>query len=405
MTKENKKIVLAYSGGLDTSVILHWLKETYSAEVIAFTADIGQDHDSKEVNKRAKKIGASKVIIEDLREQFIADYVFPMFRANTVFEGEYLLGTAIARPLISKRLVEIAERENADAIAHGATGKGNDQIRFELGSYALNPDIKVIAPWREWKYSSRADLVKYCLKHQIDIEINDDDPSYSIDENLLHSSYEGGLLEDLTRPAPREIWKRTKSIEDAPDKEEELQIDFFKGDPVAVNNKEMSPAKIFSSFNEIASRHGIGRLDLVENRLTGMKSRGCYETPGGTLLLKAHRAIESITLDGETGHLKDELMPKYADLIYRGLWWSPEREALQAFINQTQEKVTGSIKLTLLKGNINISSRESKYSLYDSKIVTFEDDDNSYNQEDATGFIKINSLRLKSNSKRNKNPS
>jgi len=351
---------------------------------------------------KAKEIGASKVFIEDLKDEFVSEYVFPMFRANTVYEGEYLLGTSIARPLISKKLIEIAEAENADAIAHGATGKGNDQIRFELGSYALNPDIKVLAPWRNWEYASRADLISYCDKHQINIEVNNDDPTYSIDENLLHTSYEGGILEDPSKPAPEEIWQRTKAISASPEEGEVIQIDFHKGDPISVNNQSMSSSEILNALNVAAGNNGIGRLDLVENRFTGMKSRGCYETPGGALLLKAHRAIESITLDGQAAHLKDEIMPKYADLIYKGLWWSPERKALQSLINKTQEHVSGTIKLNLLKGNIEIISRESVNSLYDENIVTFEDDENSYDQSDATGFIQINALRLKLNSRRNK---
>ena len=396
MTNKNiKKIVLAYSGGLDTTVILHWLKKEYDAEVIAFTADIGQDHDADLVKERANSIGASKVIIEDLKEDFTLDYIFPMFKANTLYEGEYLLGTSIARPLISKRLVEIAEQEGADAIAHGATGKGNDQIRFEIGSYSLNPDIQVIAPWRTWEFTSRADLVQYCKEHQISIDAGPEEPLYSTDENLLHTSYEGEILEDPSIPAPEEIWKRTASLESAPDKPEVIEISFTKGLATALDGKTYSPAEILTNLNEIAGRHGIGRLDLVENRFTGMKSRGCYETPGGTLLLKAHRAMESITLDSNAGHLKDELMPKYAKLIYDGFWWSPEREALQALIDTTQEFVTGSVQLSLYKGNTSIQSRSSEYSLYDSKIVTFEDDENAYDQADASGFIKINSLRLK----------
>ena len=401
MTNKNiKKIVLAYSGGLDTTVILHWLKKEYDADVIAFTADIGQDHDADLVKQRANSIGASKVIIEDLKEDFTLDYIFPMFKANTLYEGEYLLGTSIARPLISKRLVEIAEQEGADAIAHGATGKGNDQIRFEIGSYSLNPDIQVIAPWRTWEFTSRADLVQYCKEHQISIDAGPEEPLYSTDENLLHTSYEGEILEDPSIPAPEEIWKRTVSLESAPDKPEVIEISFTKGVATAINGKAYSPAEILTNLNEIAGRHGIGRLDLVENRFTGMKSRGCYETPGGTLLLKAHRAMESITLDSNAGHLKDELMPKYAKLIYDGFWWSPEREALQALIDTTQEFVTGSVQLSLYKGNISIQSRSSEYSLYDSKIVTFEDDENAYDQADASGFIKINSLRLKQVAKR-----
>mgnify|MGYP001278609580 FL=1 len=401
MTNKNiKKIVLAYSGGLDTTVILHWLKKEYDAEVIAFTADIGQDHDADLVKQRANSIGASKVIIEDLKEDFTLDYIFPMFKANTLYEGEYLLGTSIARPLISKRLVEIAEQEGADAIAHGATGKGNDQIRFEIGSYSLNPNIQVIAPWRTWEFTSRADLVQYCKEHQISIDAGPEEPLYSTDENLLHTSYEGEILEDPSIPAPEEIWKRTASLESAPDKPEVIEISFTKGLATALDGKAYSPAEILTNLNEIAGRHGIGRLDLVENRFTGMKSRGCYETPGGTLLLKAHRAMESITLDSNAGHLKDELMPKYAKLIYDGFWWSPEREALQALIDTTQEFVTGSVQLSLYKGNASIQSRSSEYSLYDSKIVTFEDDENAYDQADASGFIKINSLRLKQVAKR-----
>ena len=402
MKKTYNKIVLAYSGGLDTSVILHWLKETYKAEVVVFTADIGQEHDPVLVEERANSIGACKVIIEDLQEEFVSNYVFPMFRANTVYEGEYLLGTSIARPLISKRLVEIAEQEGADAIAHGATGKGNDQIRFEIGSYSLNPEIEVIAPWRIWDYVSRADLVNYCKEHQIDIDASPDDPLYSTDENLLHTSYEGGVLEDPSVEAPESVWQRTANIMDTPDTKTEVKIEFRNGDPVALDGQQLKSSKILSLLNDMAGKNGIGRLDLVENRFTGMKSRGCYETPGGALLLKAHRAIESITLDGHAAHLRDELMPKYAQLIYDGFWWSPEREALQAFIDKTQEKVTGSVTLSLLKGNINIKSRTSDFSLYDPKVVTFEDDEHTYDQADASGFIKINSLRLRLNAKRNK---
>lgn len=398
--KEIKKIILAYSGGLDTTVILHWLKKEYDAEVLAFTADIGQDHDPQLVEERANSIGASKVIIENLKEEFTRDYIFPMFKANTSYEGEYLLGTSIARPLISKRLVEIAEEEGADAIAHGATGKGNDQIRFEIGSYSLNPDIQVIAPWRIWDYSSRADLVQYCKEHQISIDAGPEEPLYSTDENLLHTSYEGEILEDPSIPAPETIWQRTSSLTQAPEKAETVEICFEEGVPISINGTEYSSSEILSELNEIAGRHGIGRLDLVENRFTGMKSRGCYETPGGTLLLKAHRAIESITLDSNAGHLKDELMPKYAKLIYDGFWWSPEREALQALIDKTQDFVTGSVELSLYKGNITILSRSSEYSLYDSKIVTFEEDENAYDQADASGFIKINSIRLKQIAKR-----
>ena len=398
--KQIKKIVLAYSGGLDTTVILHWLKDKYDAEVIAFTADIGQDHDPDLVRDRAASIGASKIIIEDLKEEFTKDYIFPMFKANTVYEGEYLLGTSIARPLISKRLVEIAEKEGADAIAHGATGKGNDQIRFEIGSYSLNPDIQVIAPWRTWEYSSRADLVDYCKLHQIEIDASPDEPLYSTDENLLHTSYEGEVLEDPSIEAPTEIWQRTVAPIDAPDAAQVISIDFKQGEPTSIDGIDYNPSDLLAQLNTLAGKHGIGRLDLVENRFTGMKSRGCYETPGGTILLKAHRAIESITLDSQAGHLKDDLMPKYAQLIYDGFWWSPEREALQALIDKTQEFVTGSVKLSLYKGNVAVLGRSSDFSLYDSKIVTFEDDENAYNQADATGFIKINSLRLKQIAKR-----
>ena len=398
--KKINKIILAYSGGLDTTVILHWLKDTYDAEVITFTADIGQEQDDNLVRERANSIGASKVIIEDLKKRFTEDFIFEMFKANTVYEGEYLLGTSIARPLISKRLVEIAEEEGADAIAHGATGKGNDQIRFEIGSFSLNPDIQVIAPWRIWEYSSREDLVNYCKLHQIEIDASPDEPLYSTDENLLHTSYEGEILEDPSIAAPESIWKRTSSLQETPDLEEIVEIRFNEGVPVSIDEEECPPDELLNRLNHLAGKHGIGRLDLVENRFTGMKSRGCYETPGGTILLKAHRAIESITLDSKAGHLKDESMPKYAQLIYDGFWWSPEREALQALINKTQEFVTGSVRLSLYKGNITILGRESDYSLYDPKIVTFEDDDNAYNQADATGFIKINSLRLKQIAKR-----
>jgi len=400
--KKINKIVLAYSGGLDTTVILHWLKNTFDADVIAFTADIGQDHDPEEVKNRANAIGASKIIIEDLKEEFTRNYIFPMFKGNALYEGEYLLGTSIARPLISKRLVEIAEEEGADAIAHGATGKGNDQIRFEIGSYSLNPNIEVIAPWRIWEYSSRADLVNYCKEHQIEIETSSDEPLYSTDENLLHTSYEGEILEDPSKAAPEEIWQRTSSLKNAPETAEEITIEFEKGVPVSVNEIKLSSSELLTLLNQLAGKHGIGRLDLVENRFTGMKSRGCYETPGGTILLKAHRAIESITLDSHAGHLKDELMPKYAQLIYDGFWWSPEREALQALIDQTQKYVTGLVRVSLYKGNVTVLGRSSEFSLYDAKVVTFEDDENAYNQSDATGFIKINSLRLKQIARRKK---
>ena len=324
-----------------------------------------------------------------------------MFRANTVYEGEYLLGTSIARPLISKKLIEIAESEGAEAIAHGSTGKGNDQIRFEIGCYSLNPNIEVIAPWREWEFKSRTDLLNYCKQNQISTEnLEEGIPPYSMDENILHTSYEGGILEDPSVRAPETLWKRTNSIQESPETSEEIKLGFNTGDPVSLNEKEINPEEILDLLNKLGGKHGIGRLDIVENRFTGMKSRGCYETPGGTILLKAHRAVESITLDREEAHLKDELMPRYADLIYKGFWWSPEREAMQVLINKTQENVTGDVVLSLNKGNISIVSRNSDYSLHDPSIVTFEDDDNSFNQEDATGFIKINSIRLKQIAKR-----
>ena len=400
MNKDIKKIILAYSGGLDTSVILHWLKEEYGAEVVAFTADLGQEYDPSEVKERAEQIGASKVIIENLKEEFVGNYVYPMFRANAVYEGEYLLGTSIARPLISKRLVELAKQEGAEAIAHGATGKGNDQIRFELGVYALDPEITVIAPWRTWNLKSRKDLLEYCKKHQIDINASPDEPLYSKDENILHTSYEGEILEDPSVRAPSNIWERTTDPLKAPDEEEIINIEFKNGDPVKVNGKSLNPDQLLQELNLLAGKNGIGRLDLVENRFTGMKSRGCYETPGGTILLKAHRAIESITLDAEQAHLKDEIMAKYSELIYKGFWWSPERKSMQTLIDSTQTHVTGSVTLSLYKGNVSVVSRESDYSLYDPKIVTFEDDENTFDQADATGFIKINSIRLKTNSKR-----
>ena len=400
MNKDIKKIILAYSGGLDTSVILHWLKEEYGAEVVAFTADLGQEYDPSEVNKRAEQIGASKVIIENLKEEFVGNYVYPMFRANAVYEGEYLLGTSIARPLISKRLVELAKQEGAEAIAHGATGKGNDQIRFELGVYALDPEITVIAPWRTWNLKSRKDLLAYCKKHQININASPDEPLYSKDENILHTSYEGEILEDPSVRAPSNIWERTTDPLKAPDEEEIINIEFRNGDPVKVNGKSLNPDQLLQELNLLAGKNGIGRLDLVENRFTGMKSRGCYETPGGTILLKAHRAIESITLDAEQAHLKDEIMAKYSELIYKGFWWSPERKSMQTLIDSTQTHVTGSVTLSLYKGSVSVISRDSDYSLYDPKIVTFEDDENTFDQADATGFIKINSIRLKTNSKR-----
>ena len=400
-TKQIKKIVLAYSGGLDTTVILHWLKETYNAEVITFTADIGQDHNPDLVKERVNAIGASKVILEDLKEEFVQDYVCPMFRSNTVYECEYLLCTSIARPLISKRMIEIAEEEGADAIAHGATGKGNDQIRFEIGAYSLNPSIEVIAPWRTWDFVSRADLIDYCKKNQINIDTDPDEPMYSTDENILHTSYEGEILEDPSIPAPESIWQRTSSLKEDPDKEQEITKNFENGDPIGLDGKDLDSSQILDILNDIGGKNGIGRLDLVENRFTGMKSRGCYETPGGTILIKAHRAIESLSLDAQTGHLKDELMPKYAQLIYDGFWWSPERETLQTLINKTQTNVNGIVRLKLFKGSVYVTGRKSSSdSLFDEAIATFEDDSGVYDQKDADGFIKLNALRLKLQSKR-----
>ena len=395
MGKEVNKIILAYSGGLDTSVILHWLKEQYSAKVIAFTADIGQEHNSQEVESRAKEIGASKVFIEDLKDEFISEYVFPMFRANTVYEGEYLLGTSIARPLISKRLIEIAEAENADAIAHGATGKGNDQIRFELAYYANNPDIEVIAPWREWELNSRNQLIDFAEKYQISIpKDKKGDPPFSTDANLLHTSSEGKILEDPWIPAPEHVFSRTKSLEDAAETSDQITIGFEKGDPTSINGKKFKPHNLLRELNHIAGKHGVGRIDIVENRFIGMKSRGVYETPGGTILLHAHRAIESITLDKGEAHLKDELMPKYAEIIYNGLWFSSERISLQKIIDQTQTNVSGEIKLKIYKGNVVILGRKSNNSLYNSSLVSFEEA-GKYSPKDAEGFIKITSLRLR----------
>ena len=398
------KVVLAYSGGLDTSIIAKWLQETYNCEVVTFTADIGQGEEVEPARLKAVAMGIKEIYIEDLREEFARDFVFPMFRANAIYEGEYLLGTSIARPLISKRLVEIAQTVGADAISHGATGKGNDQVRFELNAYAINADIQIIAPWREWDLSSRESLMSYAKEHNIEVDYKKQSKKspYSMDANLLHISYEGDLLEDPWKEPEDDMWRWTVSPEEAPDNAEYLELSYEKGDITAIHGNSLSPAQIMEELNQLAGAHGIGRLDLVENRYTGMKSRGCYETPGGTILLRAHRAIESITLDAEAGHLKDGLMPKYAQLIYDGYWWSPEREALQALIDKTQEFVSGNVKMSLYKGNITILGRSSDLSLYDSKIVTFEDDENTYNQEDATGFIKINSLRLKQLARRKK---
>jgi len=391
------KVVLAYSGGLDTSVIAKWLTETYDCEVVTFTADIGQGEEVEPARAKAVAMGIKEIYIEDLREEFARDFVFPMFRANAIYEGEYLLGTSIARPLISKRLVEIAAEVGADAISHGATGKGNDQVRFELNAYALNADIKVIAPWREWDLSSRSSLMDYAEKHNIPIDYQKQSKKspYSMDANLLHISYEGDILEDPWLEAEDDMWRWTMSPEDAPDQAEYVEITYEKGDIVAINGESMSPATVMEDLNRKASGHGIGRLDLVENRFVGMKSRGCYETPAGTVMLRAHRAIESITLDREAAHLKDELMPKYAKLIYNGFWFAPEREMMQAAIDTSQETVSGVVRVKLYKGNVSIVGRKSDNSLFSKKIATFEDDEGAYDQKDATGFIKLNALRLR----------
>ena len=401
-TKNINKVVLAYSGGLDTSVILAWLKDTYNCEIVTFTADIGQGEEVEAARAKAKQMGVKEIFIEDLTEEYVRDFVFPMFRANTVYEGSYLLGTSIARPLIAKRLVEIAKQTGADAISHGATGKGNDQVRFELGAYALNPDIKVIAPWREWNLNSREKLLAYAEDKKIPIEGKKKTGSpYSMDANLLHISYEGGQLEDPWCAPEESMWRWTVAPENAPDSGESIELEFEKGDPIALNGKKLSPAKLLLSLNELGSKHGIGRDDIVENRYVGMKSRGCYETPGGTILLAAHRAMESLTLDREVMHLKDDLMPRYAKLIYNGYWWSPERETLQTLINKTQTNVNGIVRLKLFKGSVYVTGRKSNSdSLFDEAIATFEDDSGVYDQKDADGFIKLNALRLKLQSKR-----
>jgi len=393
---ELKKVVLAYSGGLDTSVILRWLQETYACEIVTFTADIGQGEELEPAHAKATAMGVEQIYIEDLREEFVREFVFPMFRGNAIYEGEYLLGTSIARPLIAKRLVEIAAETGATAISHGATGKGNDQVRFELGAYSLMPEIKIIAPWREWALNSRESLLAYAEKHAIPIEMKRAGASpYSMDANLLHISYEGGELEEPWGEPDPGMWRWTVDPEYAPDTPEYITLTFASGDPVAVDGKLMSPATVLAHLNEVGGKHGIGRLDLVENRYVGMKSRGCYETPGGTILLKGHRAIESLTLDREVAHLKDDLMPRYAALIYNGYWWSPEREALQALIDSTQTRVSGDVRLKLYKGSVSIAGRRSGQSLFDPRIATFEDDAGAYDQHDAEGFIKLNALRLK----------
>ncbi len=393
-----KKVVLAYSGGLDTSVILKWLTDVYQCEVVTFTADIGQGEELEPARQKAKNFGVKEIYIDDLREEFVRDFVFPMFRANTVYEGEYLLGTSIARPLIAKRLIEIARETKADAISHGATGKGNDQVRFELGAYALNPNIKVIAPWREWDLLSREKLMAYAEKNGIPIDMKHKQGGspYSMDANLLHISYEGRHLEDPAAEAEESMWRWTISPEKAPDAAEYLDIEYINGDPVALNGKKMKPHELLAELNKLGGKHGIGRLDLVENRYVGMKSRGCYETPGGTIMLRAHRAIESLTLDREVAHLKDDLMPRYASLIYNGYWWSPERVALQTLIDHTQKSVNGFVRVKLYKGNVIVTGRDSKTdSLFDPTIATFEDDAGAYDQKDAGGFIKLNALRMR----------
>jgi argininosuccinate synthase len=395
MKKDVKKVVLAYSGGLDTSVILKWLQDEYNCEVVTFTADIGQGDEVEKAREKALSLGIpnENIFIEDLQEDFVRDYVFPMFRANAIYEGEYLLGTSIARPLIAKRQAEIAKMVGADAVAHGATGKGNDQVRFELGYLGINSNLKIIAPWREWDLNSREKLLKYAESHGIKIEKQGKKSPYSMDANLLHISYEGGILENPAVEPEKDMWRWTVDPEDAPDKPEYIEIEFLKGDPIAINGEKLSPANILRKLNEYGAKHGIGRIDIVENRFVGMKSRGAYETPGGTILLKAHRAIESICLDREEAHLKDEIMPRYAKLIYNGFWFSPERRMLQAAIDETQKNVEGKVRLKLYKGNVYVVGRESEKSLFSADFSTFEEDE-VYNQKDAEGFIKLNALRF-----------
>ena len=394
--KDVKKVVLAYSGGLDTSVILKWLHTTYGCEVVTFTADLGQGEELEPARKKAEMFGVKEIFVDDLRETFVRDFVFPMFRANAVYEGQYLLGTSIARPLIAQRQIEIAELVGADTVAHGATGKGNDQVRFELSYYALNPDIKIISPWREWDLTSRTKLIEFAEQHQIPIAKDKrGEAPFSVDANLLHSSSEGKILEDPAVEADEIVYQRTIRPEDAPDQATVISVDFEQGDPVAIDGVTLSPASLLTRLNELGKANGIGRLDLVENRFVGMKSRGVYETPGGTILLAAHRAIESITLDREAGHLKDSLMPRFAELIYNGFWFSPERRMLQALIDTSQQSVSGRVRLKLYKGNVTCIGRESPNSLYSMKVVTFEDDQGAYDQFDAQGFIKLNALRLR----------
>jgi len=391
-----KKVVLAYSGGLDTSVIVKWLQENYNCEVVTFTADIGQGEEVEPARAKAEALGVKQIYIDDLREEFVRDYVFPMFRANTIYEGEYLLGTSIARPLIAKRLIEIANEVGADAISHGATGKGNDQVRFELGAYALKPGIKVIAPWREWDLTSRETLMSYCEQHNIPVDFNKKKKSpYSMDANLLHISYEGGVLENPWTEAEDDMWRWSVSPEAAPDVATYLDLTYEKGDIVAINGEKMSPATVLTYLNKVGGDNGVGRLDIVENRYVGMKSRGCYETPGGTIMMRAHRAIESITLDREVAHLKDSIMPKYAEMIYNGFWWSPERLMMQTMIDESQTYVNGDVRVKLYKGAVHVVGRRSDDSLFDEKVATFEDDAGAYNQKDAEGFIKLNALRMR----------
>jgi len=391
-----KKVILAYSGGLDTSVIAKWLIEKYGCQVITFTADIGQGEEVKDAKIKAKKLGIKKIYIEDLKEEFVKNYVYPMLRSNAIYEGEYLLGTSIARPLISKRLIEIAKKENADAICHGSTGKGNDQVRFELSAYSLNPKIKIIAPWREWVFKSRKDLVRYARLNNISIDFDLGKKSpYSMDANILHTSYEGGILEDPWKSPDEKMWLRTKSIENSAKKPDTIHLEFKNGDIIKLNNKTLSPAKILTKLNYLAGKHGVGRIDIVENRYVGIKSRGCYETPGGTIYHKAHKAIESITMDREVLHLKEDLSNRYARLIYNGYWFSPERKSLQKLIDDTQKGISGTVKIKLFKGNVIMLGRKSPNSIYSEDLSTFENDSGNYNQKDAEGFININSLRLK----------
>ncbi len=398
-----KKAVLAYSGGLDTSVILKWLQDEYHCEVVTFTADIGQGEEVEPVRGKAEALGVKEIYIDNLVEEFVGDYVYPMFRANTIYEGEYLLGTSIARPLIAKRMVEIANETNADAISHGATGKGNDQIRFELGAYALKPGVQVIAPWREWDLLSREKLMAYAQKHGIEVDFNKGKKSpYSMDANLLHISYEGGILENPWAEPEEDMWRWTVSPQQAPDKATYIELSYQHGDIVAIDDRAMTPAQVLTELNRLGSENGIGRLDIVENRYIGMKSRGCYETPGGTIMLRAHRAMESLTLDREVAHLKDELMPRYAKLIYNGYWWSPEREMMQQMIDASQRYVNGVVRIKLYKGNVDIVGRRSDDSLFDENIATFEDDGGAYDHKDADGFIKLNALRLRMQAHRRK---